>query len=476
VAIVVSGSVGAAVGEKPIVAGVAMGLVAVALWVLLCRRRPAVAFATVIGIVFFSSHVLALAYSFGAPADLVKYAIIAKDALAWILLLCLAVRPDGEGRTAWPMFLVGAFVAICGLFFIAVTSPAPAQVQFQSVRNAVIPVLALGCVVMLRPDERRRASVICVYMATIAAAYGLVELTLPRSFLTDVIGVGRFWTEVKDQPDFVDVTTGLPFNFSTTAGFPRLTGSFGDPLSAGENLGAALVLAAAYKSSIRRSGLVLTVLPVALILTFTRDGWLLSAVGLGFFAIRRYGAGRTLMVAGLALVALVLAFLFVTPLQNYVNDVLTGNDASTLAHRNAIQDSFQVTFSLLGLGWGTAGAGAFNVYHAAVTTENTYVVFLTQVGWIGFLFLALPFGALSRLAIRGQPFVTAGAAVLAAQAVTGLVSENLLTFNGGFLPFAAAGLVASALTGVARQPAQPEPLRSHRSSSFPRKAAGVAAS
>jgi hypothetical protein len=206
-AVVLAALGGGLVAEEPAIAGgpVAVGLIAG--WVVLCRRRPALAFTFVVALVVFSSHAFALAHNVGAPASLIKYAILAKDILCWILFAALAVRLVRERRDAGPLLLVGLFVAICGTFLVLVGSPAPPIVQIQAMRGVLIPMLAMGTVALLRPGERRRVSVLSVYMIAIAAAYALCELLLPASYLTDVIAVGRYWSDVKEQPLFLDPLT-----------------------------------------------------------------------------------------------------------------------------------------------------------------------------------------------------------------------------------------------------------------------------
>ena len=451
-AVVLAALGGGLVAEEPAMAGAPVAVGLLAGWVVLCRRRPALAFTLVVGLVVFSSHALALAHNVGVPASLIKYAILAKDILCWILFAALAVRLVRERRDAGPLLLVVLFVAICGTFLVLVGSPAPPIVQIQAMRGVLIPMLAMGTVALLRPGERRRVSVLSVYMIAIAAAYALCELLLPESYLTDVIAVGRYWSDVKEQPLFLDPLTGLPGNFFTTDGFPRLSGTFGDPLSAGECLGAGLILAVAYRSVLRRPLLVLVVISAALLLTFTRNGWLLATIGLSVFAVLRYGAGRTLLGAAPIVAGAIFAAQQIPPLQAYVTGIVGGSDASTQNHQAALENSFNLTFYPAGTGWGTGGASALQTFSAAVTSENTYVVILTQVGWIGFILLAIPFTLLGLLVVRRQPFAAVGIAVLLAQAVTGLVSENLLTFNAGFLPFALVGLVAVAPSPAARGP------------------------
>jgi hypothetical protein len=263
---------GVALVLQPLLGAAAVGLLVIAGWLQLCHRRPALALTFVVATIVFSSHVFALAHVAGVPSSLIRPMIGAKDLLAWTLLAVLALRAMHERRQSWAVpLLVGAFLTLGAVVYVLFDSPAPLAVQVAAMRGASLPVLSLGCVALLSRDERRRVAVASVHVVVIGAGYALVELALPRSFVSETVGVGRYWVEVKDQPLFVDPLTDLPGNFFTSVGFPRLTGTFGDPLSAGEMLGGALVLAVAYRSALRYPNLVTLPITAALLLSFTRN-------------------------------------------------------------------------------------------------------------------------------------------------------------------------------------------------------------
>lgn len=451
--LVLAAGAGAVAAWQPSIAAFLTAVVLVSAWVRLCARRPVAAVGVLVAVVVFSSHALALAYSMGVPASAVRAMIGGKDLLAWSLVIVLAGRALRERRSSWAVPLwIGAFLVSTAAIFVLMPSPAPMGAQLSAIRGAAIPVLALACVALLGQGERRRAGIVTAYVVAVGATYALLELALPRTFLTNTINVGAYWSEVKEQSLFIEPVTNLPGNFFTTSGFPRLTGTFGDPLAAGAVLGAGLILVVAYRPLLRYRNLLLIVVSAALLLTFTRNGWLLAAVGLAALAVRRHGFGRALGWGIGAAIAVLTATWAFPPLNAYLTGVLSGEDASTLAHEAALQQAFQTAIPVIGEGWGTGGAVALNSFAGAVTTENAYAAVLTQIGWVGAVLLGVPLLALGYLTVRGQPLAAVGGAVLLLEAATGIVSENVLTFNAGFLPFVAAGLVAAVGPSVARGP------------------------
>lgn len=435
---------GAAAALQPAALLLPAGLVVAVLWARFAYRHPSAAFGVIVATIVFSSHVFALANQVGVPAGMIKAAIAVKDVLAWILLAALVVRAIGRRRSLpimWPLLLV-AGVTITYLVFA--DSGLPLATQIQSIRGATVAVLALGIVALLSDDERRRASVIVVNLVGVGAVYALVELALPTAFVKDFIGVGDYWVQVKEVPRFIDPATGLPGNFFTTHDFPRLSGAFGDPLSAGQVIAVALVLAIAYRSSLKRAGLLVPILAVALALTFTRNGWLLAVSALVAFSVRRYGLGGTvarLMGVGVAVAA---GMYTVEPLNDYLAGVFAGTDSSTLGHEQALQESLATPFPLIGAGWATGGSWAANFNADAVSSESAFVAVAAQVGIIGGGLMLLALFVLARAVLGGQPMAIAGTAVVVALLASAAISENVLTFNAGFLPVAAIGLVAAA--------------------------------
>ena len=148
-----------------------------------------------------------------------------------------------------------------------------------SARNAALPFVAMLTALLLTAAERRPAVRASLYVVAVAALASLVQYWLPVSFVRDVVAVGAYWSDVKQQGFHLDERTGLPGNFFTSAGHTRLSGPFGDPLSAGYVLAIGFVLAA-LSQGLRFRVPIMATMGVALVLTFTRGGWIVAAFAL----------------------------------------------------------------------------------------------------------------------------------------------------------------------------------------------------
>ncbi|MDL5158968.1 hypothetical protein [Actinomycetospora termitidis] len=423
-----------------------VGLVLAGGWVALCWRAAHLALLVILVVLIVGSHVLALLHTLGIESGPLRAALAVKDVLAWSMLLLLVLRAVvTRTRIAPALLVIAALAAIVG-FLVFGTSPAPLGVRLESIRGALVPFVSLGCAAFLTTGERRRAAIGFVAVTVPAAVYALVEMTLPSSYLLGVIGVGRFWVDVKGVPLFLDPATGLPGNFFVTSGFPRLTGTFGDPLSAGTIIAAALVVALVYRERLRAPNLCAVILTVALLLTFTRGGWIVAAFGVAALLVVRLGVARAAVVGTAGAVVAGVVALVVTPIRTYLEGILAGRDSSTLAHQEALSAAGRLRFTLWGQGWGTGGTVAQNSFAEAVTAESTYVALLTQIGYVGTLLLALIVVALVVSGLRHSPVAPVGAAMLVALAIGGIVSENMLTFTGAFPVFVGALLLTGAPT------------------------------
>lgn len=425
-----------------------LGVVSLALavcWLRFCAHRPAVAAAVFIAVLAFSSDVFALAYRYGVvPATVDRQAVAIKDILAWSLFAVLANRATKERGTLHIASKVGIFLLIMLLFFIGVKSPAPFLTQLEEIRSVVIPILALAIGGLLTNEERRKCARLSVGIITIAAITGLVQLALPTSFSSNTLGIGLYWDYVKQVPLFVNSATGLPGNFFTQSGFPRLTGAFGDPLSAGEMIATGLVLAIAYRRTIWRPNLVIAILSISLLLTFTRDAWVLALLTVAVLSARRSSIATTIVGGALLLVIVVVASAIISPLHSYVTSIVNGENGSTLGHQLALTNSFSMHYSLFGGGWGTGGSFALNSYALAVASESAYVAVLAQVGWVGTSLLILVIVWTAARVVGHGPMTAIAVTILVAEVVSAFISENVLTFNGGFAPFFAAVLITAA--------------------------------
>lgn len=457
----------AAVVSHPLVGSVLIGLAAMLVWAAFAMRRPAAACLVMVGVVVLNAHALALIYQAGVPAEAVRVLIVSKDVLAWVLLGVLVLRNSAEGQSRRGTTQTAAYVAVCLAFLVISASPAPLATQLLSIRGALVPVLALAIVSALTLDERVSAAVGSIRIVAVAAAYALVEqLLLPRGFLLDIVGVGDYWRDVKQVGGELSALTGLPANYFTEGGFPRLVGTFGDPLTSGSIIGAAVVLSVAFQSQLKRPGWTIGLLSVALLLSFTRNGWLLALLGLTAIAARSLGLFRTLVRGGVLAFGLIAAVAALAPLRTYVIAVMTGRDSSTLAHQQALSRFTELDFSLVGTGWGTGGSAANNAFAEAVTSESSFVALLAQVGWLGGTLLVGLIVVLAFRATQVMPSRRYGLAILGALGLASVVSENTLAFNAGWFPFLAVGLAAAAgRPGIERASSPTQRVRPRRAES-----------
>lgn len=437
--------VAATVFDAQLVALIVTGLTIGIWFVWFCGKKPASATVAVVGVVVFSSHLFAVAHAqIGLPAGVVANLIVLKDVSAIVLLTTLLLRALATGGRATPALLLMGVVVYGLIFLVLVDSPAPLMTQLQSFRGAIVCVLALGIGSLLTTEELNRVARGTVTVVSVGAVLALIQLALPATFLSTAIGVGSYWSEVKGAGIFLNAETGLPGNFYTTGGFPRLSGTFGDPLAAGMILGATLLLAIAYRKSIRWSAATITLLSVALMLTFTRNGWILALVGLLLLAIKQLGLARAMVLSALVGVLAVAATTVVEPLQEYVGGIIAGTDASTIAHQAALEVALQHDAAPVGQGWGTGGAAAMATFADAVTSESAYLVILVQLGWLGAIPYLVLILLLLAVCLRGRPNAVIGAGLAVGLAISAAVSENILTFNAGWLPTLAISLVAAA--------------------------------
>jgi O-antigen ligase len=401
-------------------------------WVWLCVRHPAHAGVVVVGFAVCWSHVLALLLSASGETVVVRGLIPVKDAAAVLLLLVLLVRARRcrQALHGLPFVALLLLLSLLPAVVRALTEPGFVDAGL-SLRNAVVPFLAGATALLLRRDERRVALRGSILLVSVAAAYALVEYLLPVSFVRDVIGVGTYWSNVKEQSFLLDPRgSGLPGNFFTSSGTRRLSGSFGDPLSAGYVLAVVVVLVVLSRRS-RATWFVLAVTIPALLLTLTRAGWIIAACALAPTAIRAFmtaGArGRAAIVAA-PFVAIALVFLL-QPSRTYLRNIFSGRDGSTLGHIDALAAWDNHDYSIWGSGLGTVGAAI------GTGTESVALTIGLQIGLLGLVFYL---AALVVIAIQGSRrwgrsgFSREYVGACIGVAVSMVLSEQLLTFNAGW--------------------------------------------
>jgi hypothetical protein len=416
-----------------VAATAALVVVVIAAWLYVCWRRPEVAVIGIVGLAVFLPHVLAFTYAAGADAQVIRLLIPTKDLLAVILVSALIVRALRRG---WSMRWL--IVPVVGLGLAATVglfqglSRSSSSDTLLSVRNLTVAAIGLVTGLLLCGRERRTAAFGIAAIVAAGATYALIECFLPASYLRDVIGVGRYWVEVKQQPFlFGSDGTGLPGNFFTSSGARRLSGSFGDPLAAGYVIAGALVLVMLSRSFPYRKatgGLLF----VALLLTFTRGGLLLAMSALapalvGWF--RGLASRAKALAVAVSLIAIVV-LLTIGPFGKYLGTVLSGEDSSTRGHLLALFASGDHRYTLLGEGLGSAGAATGS------GTENVLITIALQSGLVGVLAwsvgtAALIFRCWHRW--RRQNLAASFLGLVCAIVATMVISEQFLTFSSGWM-------------------------------------------
>jgi hypothetical protein len=431
-----------------------LALCALAGWVVLCRRRPVAALGVVAGVACFSSHAYALLYAQGVlTVEQVRPLLALKDVLAAVLVAILIYRHRGDMRARKVVYAATPVVLLCAASVVLNSGHVPIEARLLGFRGMMVPVLGLLAGVLVALDMGTRAPRLILLVISAGATYAILEWLLPVALLTSIIQVGPYWANVKGQAAFL--VGALPGNFFLGSGVRRLSGAFGDPLSAGYVLAASLALV--LRAGSRRKVLVVP-LAAALVLTFTRGGWIiatcvLAAAYMPSVLRGRHAAGA----AGFGLLV-ISALTAVEPLRSFLQQTLAGTDGSSLAHRDALSRNLANDYTLLGGGVGSTGGAVAGqgILEGAEVTESAYTTLAGQVGWLGLAaFAVLLSGVLLFIADVGLRRVEArmAIAVMVGLLLTGIFSEQLLAFNSGFLPWALVGLTVAGVPVRVREPA-----------------------
>ncbi len=407
-------------------------------WFLLLRRRPDVAAAVLVGIAVFSTWALELLFRVGMPAGAVRGLIPVKDVLA-VSAVALLLWWRRERTVAWPLALALGVVAVRGL--VDMVSSGPSLELVFSARNLAEPLLGLAIGLLLTAQERGWFLRAMAWTIAVGAGVSLVEYLLPaRWWYQDLLRVPAFWTEVKQQPQFLwpfpDAGT-LPGNFYTAllgGGARRLAGPFGEPLAAGYLLGVGVVAVVWTERHWRRLAL-LGVTGAALLLTFTRAGWLIAAAALvpwAVWVVRAQRGTRRWAYAGVAVLSVLAVLVAVPGVRRYVGEVFSGQNSSTSGHLSSLEQLVRFHYSLLGTGLGSSGAAV------GLGNESVLATMVLQLGallGLGYLVgtVALLWFARTRW-VGGQAVVTY-VLLLGCVAAAWFTSEQWITYNAG-LPFA----------------------------------------
>jgi hypothetical protein len=307
-----------------------------------------------------------------------------------------------------------------------------------------------------------RAALAFVVTSGLAAIY-----VWPQVYMLKFAYLQRFYTDPGERIHHSFLASGLTQ--------PRGIGTLTSPNEFGAVLAIAIVLLLTpglvpLRRHVRPT--LVVVLGLALLLSFSRSGWLAAVIGVGAMAIvsrpawpSRAAVGRSLagrrdriavfapLLVGVLIAATVLATSGGTRL---VERTATGGDPSAGNRpRSALAGLAVLRDHPLGLGLGTAGPKAARFQELAgrprILTETWYVLYAIQVGVLGFaLLVALTLAILRGLWIaRGRPVARAAIGFGLGLAV-GALFIPIIEDPAVFIPlWAFAGLgVAGAAEGV----------------------------
>lgn len=332
-----------------------------------------------------------------------KEAVIAGLAVAaFVRLRRGSVRARLSPAVLAALFLALAVIRI-GLDVAAHVGPTD---ELFAARNACEFAVLFIVVAVLAPDVAwlRRASWVLVPLVVVAAEAALIEL-LYGSRLYDVL--------------YHAPGQQLASSFTVRFGgqiLPRAAGTYTAPNEFGLGLAVYLFavilpLALLRPGPFSRAllGLAAMTSSVALALTYSRSAWVGAAVGAGLLIVllhrriigwvrgharRRIGTGwRRTAVLAAAVVVLIVVFVASSGSQ-FLMATLTGNEVSAAARPSSLAAGVEALLhSPLGQGMTAAGPKALSVNKTAVLTENWYLVYGIQLGWLALACLCAFLGA-----------------------------------------------------------------------------------
>lgn len=425
--------------------GLGFGILALKLWIQLATRIPSAAVGVIVALVCFSPHVFALLYAHGVPASIDRPLIVIKDVLLYSLLATLLWTQRHRQEVRMAALLTSALGILLLLWALRSPPTVPIQIVLLGARDLAVPAVALTIAIALPTDARPRVLRTSLAIIAVAAAYAIFEYVLPVSYLVDVIHVGDYWANVKQQPGYlwnfpgVGFLPGNTFTSLSPDGTRRLAGSFGDPLAAGYILGVGVIVGLGLRKT-RATLLATLIIGVALALTFTRAGWLIGLFGaIGYLIAAR---SRPVLASFVGVVAIAVLGVAVIPsYREYILSVVSGRNGSTLGHLQAVSSALTAHYSLFGGGIGTAGSVAASnpsLVAAAHGTESVISSVVLQLGIVAALAYFLIIAWMIRLALKHETTVARQRAIWVGASlgllVSLLVSEQLTSFNSGIVP------------------------------------------
>lgn len=325
-------------------------------------------------------------------------------ALGALFVICLVWQARKGTRLFWILLgLSGAY----GLFHVILWWSYP-DIYGQSALLGLAYNLRLPALLMigygaglLWPQQIQKPLVLKVVLgvATVVAFLGVLQYFLPKDILTHA-GYG------------IDRGARAAFFIDDKSGFPRIMSTLREPNALAAYLVVPMAIIAAFWHQLRGKNLrqllggAFILMSLALLMTFSRSGWIAAFMAVGLVLIWQYRMavlqfmrkfGVYLVLVVLAVSALlytqrnsdfVVAYITHSSNQEVAGDeLLDSNDYHWLFVKQGLEG---ITDQPLGHGPGTAGLASIQDPKGSFLTENYYVQVGYEVGVLGLLvFLAL---------------------------------------------------------------------------------------
>lgn len=365
-------------------------------------------FGSVALLLYLPFHIF-LSQSLSLVTGGLNYWKVAKDIALYFLgllsLICMAINYGLFWQKRWlRIFIVLSFMYLLVHVVTGVLNSNDTQSTLLGIiyNLRFIAAFVIGVCAFSGPETKRRVSLIkvIVWISGVVAALGVIQYFLPKDILSHV---GYSLARGVKPNFFIDDKPDLP----------RVMSVMRDP----NTLGAFLMLPAMlilnklskYKNN-RRLWLVITVIVVCLLLTFSRSALLglIIASGLYYGYEKRSKAlrlGRRYMYLLVAVVVVSAGLLFVWRNSYFVQNTLLHADRST-RQRDSNELRIDYTKKVVSkiihrpFGYGPGSAGLVSIHQSSggQLTENYYLQIAYEVGVIGLvMFLAFQLVVLQQI-------------------------------------------------------------------------------
>jgi len=285
--------------------------------------------------------------------------------LVWaiVVVFLLLDRATVLVRPSWPERLAEAYLALAVVYLLfpgVARDPGTIEARLFGFRESVLPPLVylLGRAVPADWGQVQRC-LRWLVLATVAwSLVGLAEAVLDPGDLLRGIGYTEFQVEVMQASGELNPATGLAHTYTTSAGIRRVGSVFLHPLGFAIALLLVLPLLVGRMMDGRRGyGWATLVAVGALFATLSRGPLAAFVLAIGLLLLWRGQISfRTAAYGLLAVVGVLLPFITVDALRQYVYDTLAVQDASTVARIANWTARLQTLMEHLWLGTGISSA------------------------------------------------------------------------------------------------------------------------